>query len=363
MEVDGAALRRNLARVRASVGPGTALIPMVKADAYGLGMLDAVKAMEPEGPWGFGVAAVSEGVTLRRAGYDGPVVVFSPCPPQDVEAAVEAGLTLTLSSLDGLERLRAAAARLPGGSPVPAFHVEIDSGMGRAGFDPDQVANWGRELHAATAAGLRWEGCFTHLHSADENAESVHAQWDRFQAALAALGPPDGTMLHALNSPGAFRTPEYAADAVRPGIFLYGGRVGADLTAPEPVASVKARVVHVRDAAPGTPLGYGSTYRAARPERWATLAIGYGDGFPRALSNRGSALVNGRRVPIIGRISMDVTVVLITDAGPVQPGDVATLIGSQGQEIITVDEVAGQVNTISYEILTGFTPRIPRVWT
>ncbi len=170
-------------------------------------------------------------------------------------------------------------------------------------------------------------------------------------------------MIHALNSAGALRTPEYGADAVRPGIFLYGGGVGADLPSPRAVASVRARVIHVRDAPAGTTAGYGSTYTSEGDERWATLAIGYADGLPRALSNRGHALVNGHRVPIIGRISMDVTVVNISGAGPVEPGQVATLIGSDGDEIITVDEVATLVGTISYEILTGFMPRVPRIWT
>jgi alanine racemase len=149
---------------------------------------------------------------------------------------------------------------------------------------------------------------------------------------------------------------------VRPGIFLYGGGVGEGLPAPEEVASVRARVEHVRPAPVGTTLGYGSTYRSAADERWATVAIGYGDGLPRALGNRGFALVAGRRVPIIGRISMDVTVVDITGIADVAPGDVVTFLGRDGQAHISVDEVARLVETISYEILTGFTPRLERVW-
>jgi alanine racemase len=332
---------------------------MVKADAYGLGMAGAVEALSRDEPWGFGVAAVGEGVALRAMGFGGPVVVFSPTPPGEVEAAVEQGLTLSISSLGGLERLASVAARFPEPSD---FHVEVDTGMGRAGFDWRAVEDWGAALAEATGEGLRWSGCYTHLHSADEDADSVHEQWRRFQDALARMAAPEGLMVHALNGAGALRTPEYGAGAVRPGIFLYGGGLGVDLPAPEPVASVRARVVHVRDAPEGTTVGYGSTYTAARDERWATLAIGYGDGLPRGLSNRGEALVNGRRAAIIGRISMDVTVVDISDAGLVEPGDVATLIGSDGDQTITVDEVAALMDTISYEVLTGFTPRVPRVW-
>lgn len=357
MEVRADALRANLRRIRANVGPGARLIPMVKADAYGTGVAGAVEALSAEDPWAFGVAAVSEGVALRRLGVTRPVLVFSPTPPDDVAPAVAAGLTLTVSSLDALRRLQEADA-----GRGTAFHVEIDTGMGRAGFNGEAVASWGPLIHDAARGGLRWEGCYTHLHSADEDASSVSRQWDRFQAALAELAPPEGTLVHALNSPGAMRCAEYAGDAVRPGIFLYGGAVGAGMPLPEPVASVRARVVHVREARAGTTVGYGATHRAEGDERWATLSIGYGDGLPRALGNKGSALVHGQRVPIVGRISMDVTVVDISDVPGVEPGDVATLIGSDGEAHITVDEVADLVGTISYEILTGFTPRIPRVW-
>jgi alanine racemase len=359
MEVDAAALRQNLARVRDSVGPDVALIPMVKADAYGVGMDQAVDTLSREGAWGFGVAAVSEGIALRAMDYAGPVVVFSPTPPAEVPAALEQGLTLSVSSLHGLECLRAATAGVDG---VVPFHLEVDTGMGRAGFDWRTVGAWAPAVSAACGDGLRLTGCYTHLHSADEDADSVHEQWARLQEALPALALSDDVMIHALNSAGAFRTPEYAAHAVRPGIFLYGGEIGDGQPVPQPVAALRSRVVHVTPALPGSTLGYGSTYTAQAAEVWATLAIGYGDGWPRALSNRGAALVNGRRVPIIGRISMDVTVVNISDAGVVEPGAVATLIGSDGDETITVDDVAHQAGTISYEILTGITPRVPRIW-
>jgi len=174
--------------------------------------------------------------------------------------------------------------------------------------------------------------------------------------------PPAGLMIHVLNSAGSFRTPEYAAVAVRPGIFLYGGEIGPGQPVPEPVVSVHARVVHISEAVVGATLGYGATYTATGPERWATLSIGYGDGLPRALGNCGSALLGGVRTPIVGRISMDLTVVDITHVLGVGVGDVATLLGADGQEVITVDDVAGLAGTISYEVLTGLTRRLPRMW-
>lgn len=361
IEVDAAALRRNLRRIRDAVGPGPALIPMLKADAYGTGVAQAVRALERVEPWGYGVATVEEGSRLRELGVRSPVLVCSPAPPASYRAAVEHELTVSVSDIEGLDALVEAARQV--GRPA-SFHVEIDTGMGRAGFDWRDAASWGLEVAGRTGQGVRWTGCFTHFHSADlaERGPS-ELQWRRFQDALAALPVPrERLMVHAANSAAALRLPAFAADAVRPGIFLYGGKAGTDLPSPEPVVSVRARVLRIRDVPPGTTVGYGATYAASGWERWATLALGYGDGWPRALGNRGSALVGGRRVPIIGRISMDVTVVDITGDDTSRAGDVATLIGSDGDERITVNEVAELAGTISYEILTGLTARLPRIW-
>ncbi len=332
---------------------------MVKADAYGLGVAGVVTALEPAHPWAFGVATVDEGLELRRLGVSRPIWVLSPTLPGALEAAGEGGLTVAVSHLATLERLRQLAPT----RATPAFHLEVDTGMGRAGFPWDDLGAAVQAARRAEAAGARWEGCFTHLHSADEAPGTIRGQWERFQSALEAMeGRGDGLLLHVLNSAGAFRSPEYAAGAVRPGIFLYGGCVGPGTPDPEEVVAVRARLVHIRDVTPGTSVGYGATYHARAAERWATVSIGYGDGLPRALGNRGSGLVRGTRAPIIGRISMDVTVVDISGAPAAEIGDVVTFIGSDGDERITLDEVAELAGTISYEILTGLTPRLPRLW-
>ena len=332
---------------------------MVKADGYGLGMEDVVRALEPEGPWGFGVATVEEGLRLRRAGVTSPVIIFSPVPPGSYAAAVEHDLTLTVSDVDSVGRVGEAASRK---GVVGRFHVEIDTGMGRSGFDWRRVTEWGADLAERSSDASVWEGCFTHFHSADLASDTTaRVQWDRFTEVVEWLKPRHEGMIHTCNAAAALRFPEFTGDAVRPGIFLYGGRTGAGVP-PEEVVRVCARVTLIRDVPEGTTVGYGATYRSSGDERWATLGVGYGDGFPRVLGNRGSVLLHGRRVPIIGRISMDMTVVDITGDDGVEVGDIATLIGAEGEVALTLDDVADLAGTISYEILTGLTGRMPRIW-
>jgi alanine racemase len=358
-------LRENARAVQRALRPGTALVPMVKADAYGLGMAAVVRALEtlPDGsaPWAFGVATVAEGEALRDAGWAGRVLVFAPAAPGEFARAARADLALCLSDLTGVRRWAAAAATA--GRVLP-FHLEVDTGMGRAGFLWSDVDRWGPEVGAAVGNLLRCEGCFTHFHSADEpDLGPTDEQWRRFRQTLAALPAWAGAArTHVANSAASVRRGGYHCDLVRPGIFLYGGGVGAEAE-PAPVVAVRARLVLVRDVPEGASLGYGATYRARRPERWGTLAIGYGDGIPRALAaGGGSVLIRGRRVPLIGRVSMDMATVDLTDVPSAAAGDVATLIGHDGDERIGLDEVAARCGTISYEILTGLRPRLPRLY-
>jgi len=366
--VDEAALRRNLRRVKDAAGAGAALVPMLKANAYGLGVaavLRMVRAeLAPDELFGIGVAAVAEGEELRALGWTGRVVVFAPAPPQELARAAAAGLTLALSDLDAV-RGWARAARDAGRRL--AFHAEVDTGMGRAGFPYAEAAGWGAAVEAEAADLLEWEGCFTHFHSADEpDLAPTDEQHRRLRQALDALPPPrDGSvrrMVHSANSAASIRRNGFGGDVVRPGIFLYGGSAGPGAQ-PEPVVSVRARIALVKDVPAGWTCGYGATYTARRPERWGTLSIGYGDGLRRALSpGGGEALVRGRRVPVIGRISMDMTVVDLTEVPEAAAGDAATLIGRDGGEEITLDQVAARVGTISYEILTGLGARLPRLY-
>jgi alanine racemase len=368
VEVDAAALRRNLRRVKNAAGPDASVVPMLKANAYGLGAAAVLRMVRAElgadELFAIGVAAVAEGEELRALGWTGRVVVFAPPPPDELPRAARAGLTPALSDLDAVRRW-AAAAREQGRRL--AFHAEVDTGMGRAGFPYADAAAWGAALQAETADLLEWEGCFTHFHSADEpELAPTDAQQRRFREALDALpAPADGSVrrvIHSAYSAAAIRRHGFGGDVVRPGIFLYGGSAGPDAI-PEPVVSLRARIALVKDVPAGWTCGYGATYTARRPECWGTLAIGYGDGLPRALSPAGGeALVHGRRVPIIGRISMDMTVVDLTEVPEARAGDAATLIGRDGGEEIGLDPVAAKAGTISYEILTGLGTRLPRLY-
>ncbi len=364
VDVRLAAIRANFETVRRIAGERRAILAMVKADAYGMGALRAVRVIEPLSPWGYGVATADEGVALREGGVVRPIVVCSPLPPQSVDTAAKAGLIATISDIESLERWAAAAVWH---GPLE-FHVEIDTGMGRSGFDWRETGAWAEPVREAASGGqLRWSGVFTHFHSADAvDAGPSQTQWKRFGDALAQLPVScEDLMVHASNSAAALRWPEFGADAVRPGIFLYGG-TGVEalvrgVPAPEPVASVRARVTRVRGVPPGTAVGYGGIWVARGWERWATLSIGYADGLRRSLANGGCALIRGCRVPIIGRISMDLTVVEVSAVPDVAVGEVATLLGRDGESEITVDDVAARAGTISYEILTGLSRRLPRV--
>lgn len=362
LDIDLDALRANYRTIRDVGGPARSIVPMVKADGYGIGAERVVRALEPLGPWGFGVATVEEGAALRSLGVRRPIVVFAPMPAESVDLAASAGLIAAISDLPALDRWVAASARH---GPLE-FHVDVDTGMGRAGFDWRETGAWSIAVRDRARGGPRWTGIFTHFHGADAvDGAATSTQWQRFQDAIGQLPVSrEDLMVHACNSAAALRWPEFGADAVRPGIFLYGGKGAPDVTGlPEPavVASLRACVVFVRDASPGSTVGYGATHVARGWERWATVGIGYGDGLPRALGNRGSAIVRGRQIPIVGRISMDMTVVDITGVPTAAVGDVATFWGRDGEVRNDVDDVAAEAGTISYELLTGITSRVPRV--
>lgn len=345
VEIDLGALLRNGARV--AEFSSARLLPMVKADAYGLGATRIACALQELDPWGFGVATVAEGDELRRAGIERPIVVFTPLLIGELDAARRARLTPTLGSAAAIDEW--SRTGLP-------WQLAIDTGMNRAGVSWREVA----ALHDAIASAPP-EGVFTHFHSAERSDGTREEQEQRFATALAEL-PLRPAMIHAENSPAVARrraagTPWTVA---RPGIFLYGVGSGEDAgIAPDPVVSLRARVVDLRTIQAGDTVSYGATFRADSPRRIATLAIGYADGYRRASSNVGTVLVRGRRTRVVGLVTMDMTMIDVTDVD-CAIGDVATLIGADGHDQLTVASVASAAGLSPYEVLTSLRSRLPR---
>jgi alanine racemase len=345
VDVDLGALVAN-ARTLATL-TGTRLLPMVKANGYGLGATAVARALEPLEPWGYGVASTDEGAELRRAGIERPILVVSPLLAEGVEAHLAHDLRPTIGDQGALEAWCARSQR--------AFHVEIDSGMGRAGLrwdDPGALDAMATRLRETPG----WEGVFTHFHSADSDPPSAAVQWERFQGVLAAL-PRRPSLVHAANSAAALQGATYAGDLIRPGIYLYGGNAGGP--APATVATLRTRVIAVRRIGVGETVSYGATWRAPRPTTIATLALGYADGFPRAARNGGGPArwieLGGTLAPVVGRVTMDMTMLDVGGATP-RPGEVATVFGG----LVSLDQQAAAAGTIAYEMLTALGNRLPR---
>jgi alanine racemase len=341
LEVDLAALRRNARRFQELIA--APLLPMVKANAYGLGAVAVATALESVNPWGYGVATADEGAALREAGISRPILVFTPLRPAAIDFLMHHRLIPVIGDLEALD------AWLSGGGG--AFHVEIDTGMSRSGFrwhDETLIGALGQRL--ASASGF--QGIFTHFHSADSDPAATVEQADRFEEVLGALGSRP-SLVHLSASAGAQWGAEYGIDLARPGIYLYGGRAGT--LQPEPVARLCARVVALRRLRPGDTVSYGALATVETATTIATLAIGYGDGVPRSLGSHGMIEINGMVVPLVGRVTMDMIMVDVDDRA-VALGDVATIFGG----LVALDDQAGFAGTNSYELLTAISPRVAR---
>jgi len=343
VEIDLGALCRNGAAVAARAG--VPLLPMVKADGYGLGGLRAAMALDPLDPWGYGVATVTEGDELRRGGITRPIIVFTPILRTEIDALRRADLTPALGDPAVIE----SWART--GRP---WHLQIDTGMGRAGMRWDAVARHRELLARAVPTGV-----FTHFHSAELDNGSRDEQERRFAVALAEL-PVVPPLVHAENGAAVERRAPSRWSLCRPGIFLYGvTNVEGGALVPEPVASLRARIVELRTLGDGEPVSYDATWRAKGERRIATVPVGYADGYRRSLSNRGEALLNGRRIAVAGRVTMDMTMFDVTGTDAAL-GDVVTLLGRDGGDVITIAELGERSELSPYEILTGLRERLPR---
>jgi len=339
----------------------TNILLVVKADAYGHGAVEMAEAGAREGVACLGVATLHEGIQLRNADCRLPIVVLSPLLPAEVDEAVRHQLDPTVCDLSFARAVSTAATR----ARVPVrCHVEIDTGMGRIGVREESAEAFLAEL--ASLPGIRLASVYTHFPDADgEDLEFSRDQVRRFRALIERLTargmrPP---RLHASNSAGTLNLPEARFDWVRLGLVAYGHRPPrSDSVKVEPVMSFKSRLVQVRDLPAGATISYGRTFVTSRPTRSGVVAVGYGHGYSWLLSNRGEMLVHGARVPIIGRVTMDLTMVDLTEVPEAVPGDEVTLFGSQGDATLSLEEVAQQSETIPYEIMCTIGKRVTRIY-
>ena len=351
------AVEDNFRIVRRTCLSQPACIAVVKADAYGHGMVPVSRRLLQAGARGLAVATIDEAIALRDAGVQAPVLVLGGTCEAGLEEAVARGVSQAVYDESALNIMNRASERL--NRPALA-HFKIDTGMSRVGTRGAAAISALLEKWT-DCPGVRMEGLFTHFANADGDPEFTRLQKSRFDKACALVRSAGfAPLCHASASTGIALGEAYWYDAVRPGIVLYGAEVGALFPGIRPAQTLVTRPVRVEWIDEGDSVGYGRAFRAARRTRVMTLPIGYGDGYPRCLSGRADALVCGRRAPVIGRVCMDQLMIDVTDVPEAGMDCEAVLLGAQGDERITPDELAQLAGTIPYEIMLGFSSRVTR---
>jgi alanine racemase len=365
VEVDLDAFASNLRRIRAIVGPDVRLHLVVKADAYGHGASRMADVAGEEGVHSLGVATLDEGAELRRDGIRLPILILSPTTAPEAARIVANRLSPTVGNV---ELARAVSAASVGAGIVTPVQVEVDTGMGRSGVSPSEAPEFVRTI--AAMPGLEMAGLFTHFPRADapEGRAMSERQIEDFRLIaddVRAAGVDPG-LLHAANSAAVVNLPRSHYEMVRLGILAYGLVPSEAVPEPDglkPVMRFVSRLVHVRELPAGHAVSYGADFVTPERMRVGTVAVGYGGGYPFALSGRGYALLRGRRVPILGRVTMDTTVFDLRGVPEARLGDEVVLFGRQGDELIRASDLATLASTIPYEILCGIGRRVPRVYT
>lgn len=359
-------LVHNFQMIRSAVGAGVAIMPAVKADAYGHGAVECARALERAGAEWFGVALPEEGAQLRDASVARPILCLGSFWEGQEELIVRRQLTPVVFRVELLERLD-RAARAAG--IVADYHLKVDTGMGRLGVRMEGLTEF---LSASVRfRNLKLDGVMTHFASADkpDKSQSCAEQMNLFESAVAQVRAHGHKprWIHQANSAAITAYPRSRWNMVRPGGVLYG--LWRDVINPlqEPldwraVMSLHTRIILLKSVPPGTPVGYGETFATSRESRLATIPIGYEDGLRRALSNTGHVIVGGREAAIVGRISMDLTIIDVTDIEGVRVGDEVVIIGRQGNCELSVERLAAQLGTISYEVTCGISSRVPRLY-
>lgn len=339
-------MRANAARILANVPHGTRLIAVVKANGYGHGAVPVARAALGGGATWLAVATLEEARELSGLVHAERILIMGGLTPAQAPAAAAGGFSIAVSGLEFAQALGESDEVVP-------VHLKVDTGMGRFGAQLPEVPALARFVERSS--GLRLAGVWTHFAAAGTDEEMTRDQYARFEQAVNDLGV-EASLRHVCNSAATLRFPEMALDAVRCGIALYG----CDWPGSSPALALRSVVTHVKTIGKDDTVGYGATWRAPGRAVVATVAIGYADGVARTRSNRGDVLVRGRRAPLIGAVSMDAITIDVTGVPGVQLGDVVTIIGDDGSERITAEEVAEWSNTISHDVLAAIGPRVQR---
>jgi alanine racemase len=371
-EISLQAILHNLRAIRKQVGASRKILAVVKSNAYGLGAVPVAKALQKAGTEWFGVTCANEGVELREAGIRKRILILTGFWPGEEKRLIQNNLTPTVTRVDDLGHLE-RSARAAGGKSRVRFHLKINTGMNRLGIAADEVDSFARAL--AACKHIELEGTFTHFASAEDfTAQQTNEQEKVFLACLErlrALGVSPG-IVHMANSGAICARPSTWADMVRPGAILYGYYQSFDppqkkqevmgQVALQPCLSLRARIISLRKVPLGAGVGYAARFVTKRPSRIAVINAGYADGVVRARTNRGWALVRGKRVPLVGTISMDLTMLDLTDVPEAVLGDVVTIYGKDGDAAIEVSEVAHEIGTVTSDLLCALGRRVPKFY-
>jgi alanine racemase len=359
LEINLDTLDHNLEQIQHHVGKDVSILLTVKADAYGHGAVQVARAAAPRVRM-FGVATVDEGAELREAGIKNHILILSPILETEIAVVAKHGLDITISSRD---IAMAVATEAPG--QVIDAHVEVDTGMGRTGVPEETAFDDIRAI--ATAPGVRLRGIYTHFPVSDTDAQFTKAQITRFLSLIETLRASgvDPGLVHSANTAAIDAIAESRMNMIRPGLLAYGLHPfgAAAAVNVKPIMSWKSRIARVRRFAKGSTISYARSFVTERDSLIGVVPVGYGHGYPFHLSGRGFVLVSGMRVPIVGRVTMDMTMVDLTDVpnAPV-PGDEVVLVGTQGSESLTFHDLAGWGDTIAYEVMCGISKRVPRTY-
>ena len=375
-EIDLKAIAHNISELRRITHPDARLMAVVKANGYGHGAVEISRCALRNGASSLGVARIEEGIQIRKAGINAPILVFGHTLPQQAGDLLEYNLTQSVYTSTAARKLSQKATSLGGRIKI---HLKVDTGMGRLGllpqsFQPDSPSKINADTIAETLAiadlaGLELEGVFTHFAAADSKDKTyAEYQLDLFLNYLnhlqkAGLNP---RQKHAANSGALIDMPRSHFDLVRPGIAIYGlypsDEVDQQKVSLIPAMTLKTRIIQLKEVPAGFKVSYGMTHETVQPTKIATVPVGYADGLSRLLSSRGWMLVGGQRVPVIGRVCMDLTMLDVGNIENVRLGDEVVVFGQQGNETLSIDEMAAMLKTINYEIVTGISARVPRVY-